>query len=233
MAHYVRKNSKAMRHALCAMRKGEKMFKNYIKIILRNLARQKGYALINILGLAIGIACFILIALWVFDELSYDQFHEKKQRIFRVNTISSDFGIVTSSSWRLGPTMKDAYPEVESYTRVWPWARSLVKYEDKIFDEWNIYLADSSFFSIFTFPFIKGEPKTALAERYSVVITEATAERYFGSEEPLGKMVYSRAFDRNFKVTGVIKNVPKNSSMQFDIVARVDLMPHNQSHGII
>jgi putative ABC transport system permease protein len=204
------------------------MFKNYIKITLRNLARQKVYALINILGLAIGIACFILIALWVFDELSYDQFHEKKQCIFRVNTISPDFGIVTTSSWRLGPAMKDAYPEIENYTRIWPWARSLVKYEDKVFDEWNIYLADSSFFSIFTFPFIKGKPKTALTDRYSVVMTEATAERYFGKDEPIGKMVYSREFDRNFKVTGVIKNVPKNSTMQFDIVARVDLMPQQR-----
>ena len=100
------------------------MFKNYIKITLRNLARQKGYALINILGLAIGIACFILIALWVFDELSYDQFHQQKHRIFRVNTISPDYGLATSSSWRLGPVMKYVYPEVESYTRVWPWDHS-------------------------------------------------------------------------------------------------------------
>jgi len=204
------------------------MFKSYIKIALRNLVRQKGYALINILGLAIGIACFILIALWVFDELSYDQFHEKKQRIFRVNTVSPDFGLVTTSSWRLGPAMKDAYPEVENYTRVWTWARSLVKYQDKVFDEWNIYLADSSFFSIFTFPFIKGEPKTALTDKYSVVITEATAARYFGSGEPIGKMVYSREFDRNFKISGVIKNVPPNSHLQFDIVGRVDLMPQQR-----
>ncbi|UCE04674.1 MAG: ABC transporter permease, partial [bacterium] len=182
----------------------------------------------NILGLAIGIACFILIALWVFDELSYDQFHEKKHRIYRVNTISPDYGLVTASSWRLGPVMKDVYPEIYNYTRIWPWARSLVKYEDKVFDEWNIYLVDSSFFSIFTFPFIKGEPKTALTDRYSVVITEATAERYFRSEEPIGKMIYSREFDRNFKVTGVIKNVPKNSTMQFEIVARVDLMPQQR-----
>jgi len=204
------------------------MFKNYLKITLRNLARQKGYALINILGLAIGIACFILIALWVFDELSYDQFHEKKHRIFRVNTISPEYGMVTSSSLRLGPAMKNAYPEVENYTRIFPWARSLVKYQNKAFDEWNIGLVDSSFFSIFTFPFIKGEPKTVLSDRYSIVITEATAERYFGSDEPIGKMVYSREFDRNFKVTGVIKNVPKNSTMQFNMVARVDLMPQQR-----
>ncbi len=204
------------------------MFKNYIKITLRNLACQKGYALINILGLAIGIACFILIALWVFDELSYDQFHEKKDRIFRVNTIAPNHGMVTSSSLRLGPTMKHAYPEIENYTRIVPWARSLMKYKDKAFDEWNIALVDSSFFSIVTFPFIKGEPKTALTDRYSIVITEATAERYFGSEEPIGKMVYSREFDRNFKVTGVIKNVPKNSTIQFNIAARIDLMPQQR-----
>lgn len=204
------------------------MFKNYFKITLRNITRQKGYAIINILGLAIGIACFILIAFWVFDELSYDQFHEKKQRIFRVNTIAPDFGTITSSSWRLGPTMKAEYPEIENYTRVWPWARSLVKYEDKIFDEWNIYLADSSFFTIFSFSFVKGNPKTALSDRYSVVMTAATAKRYFGNEEPLGKMVYSREFDRNFKVTGVIRNIPQNSTLKFDFVARVDLMPQQR-----
>ncbi len=204
------------------------MFKNYLKVTLRNIARQKGYAVINIMGLAIGIACFILIAFWVVDELSYDQFHEKKQRIFRVNTITPDFGTITSSSWRLGPTMKAEYPEVENYTRVWPWARSLVKYEDKIFDEWNIYLADSSFFTIFSFSFVKGNPKTALSDRYSVVMTEATAERYFGNEEPLGKMVYSREFDRNFKVTGVIRDIPQNSTLKFDFLARVDLMPQQR-----
>jgi putative ABC transport system permease protein len=204
------------------------MFKNYFKITLRNLARQKGYTIINVLGLAIGIACFILIAHWVFDELSYDQFHEKKDRIFRVNTISPNHGLVTSSSLRLGPTMKHAYPEIENYTRIFPWARSLVKYKDKVFDEWNIALVDSSFFSIFTFPFTKGQPKTVLTDRYSIVITEATAERYFGSEEPIGKMVYSREFDRNFKVTGVIKNIPKISTMQFNIAARIDLMPQQR-----
>mgnify|MGYP006291573855 CR=1 FL=1 len=204
------------------------MFKNYLKISLRNIAHQKGYAVINILGLAIGVACFILISLWVFDELSYDRFHVKKDRIFRVNTNSPDFGLVTSSSWRLGPIMKAEYPEVENYTRVWPWARSLVKYKDKVFDEWNIYLADSSFFSIFSFSFIKGNPKTALSDRYSVVMTTATAERYFGNEEPLGKMIYSREFDRNFKVTAVIQNVPQNSTLKFDFIARVDLMPQQR-----
>ncbi|MBN2091665.1 ABC transporter permease [candidate division KSB1 bacterium] len=204
------------------------MFINYLKITLRNLVRQKGLAFINIAGLAVGMACFILIALWVFDELSYDQFHEKKDRIFRVNTISPDFGMVTTSSLRLGPTMKQAYPEIENYTRIVPWARSLVKYKDKVFDEWNIALVDSGFFSIFTFPFIEGEPKDALTDRYSIVITKATAERYFDSEDPIGKMVYSRAFDRNFKVTGVIKNIPKNSTMQFNIAARIDLMPQQR-----
>ncbi|NIR52883.1 FtsX-like permease family protein, partial [candidate division KSB1 bacterium] len=204
------------------------MFKNYFRITLRNLLKFKGYALINISGLAIGMACFILISLWVFDELSYDEFHQEKHRIFRVNTISPDYGLVTSSSLRLGPTMMDAYPEVENYTRVWPWARSLVKYKNRVFDEQNIYLADSSFFAIFSFPFIKGKPETALTERYSVVLTKAAAERYFGDEEPLGKMVFSREFDRNFRVTGVIENVPKNSTLRFDLMARVDLMPRQR-----
>ena len=114
------------------------MIRNYLKIAIRNLVRQKLYSLINITGLSIGIACFLLISLWVFDELSFDRFHEKKDRIYRVNTMSTEMGLVTSSSWRLGPALKEVYPEIEAFTRLWPWSRSLVKYEDKSFIHWLV-----------------------------------------------------------------------------------------------
>lgn len=138
--------------------------------------------------------------------------------------MSEEYGIVTASSWRLGPALKEIYPEIEEYTRVWKWARSLVKHKDKKFDEEDIYLTDPAFFSIFTFPHLKGDPKTALADKNSIVITEETANRYFGNEDPIGKIVYAKTYDANFKVTAVIQNIPKNSQLSFDIVARVDLM---------
>ncbi len=132
------------------------MLKNYLKIAIRNLLRQKLYSFINITGLSIGIACFLLISLWVFDELSFDQFHENKDRIFRVNTMSKEMGLVTSSSWRLGPDLEKVYPEIEAFTRLWPWERSLVNYKDKSFDESRFYLADPAFFTIFSFKFFHG-----------------------------------------------------------------------------
>ena len=200
------------------------MLRNYLKIALRNLVRQKLYSMINITGLSIGIACFILISLWVFDELSFDRFHENKDRIYRINTMSSEMGLITSSSWRLGPAMIEVYPEIEAYTRLWPWSRSLVQYQDKSFDESNFYLADPDFFNIFSFEFIHGSKDSALRDKHAVVLTSQTAKRYFGDENPLGKSIYIDRYDHDFKVTGVIANIPANSSIRFDLISRVDLM---------
>ncbi|MBN2357753.1 ABC transporter permease [candidate division KSB1 bacterium] len=204
------------------------MLSNYLKVAVRNLFRQKGYSFINIAGLAAGMACFILIALWVFHELSYDRFHEKMDRIYRVNTTTPEYGLVTSSSLRLGPAMKQAYPEIEQVTRVWPWARSLVSYKGKWHDEPFIHLVDSTFFTIFTFPMIAGKPEEALPDKYSAVLSESAAKRIFGDDDAYGKMIYSREFDRDFKVTAIIKDVPQNSSFQFEIIGRVDLMPEQR-----
>ncbi len=204
------------------------MLKNYLKVAFRSIIRQKTHTIINVSGLAIGMACCILISLWVREQLSYDQFHENKNQIFRVNTVTEEYGLVTSSSWRLGPALKELYPEIEDFTRIWPWSRSLVKYEDKKFDEPNFYLADPAFFTIFSFPFIKGTPATALAHKNSIVLTAETAKRYFGEEDPLGKLIHVRLYDSNFEVTGIIENIPKNSSLQFDLLARVDLMPQQR-----
>jgi putative ABC transport system permease protein len=201
------------------------MLKNYIKIAFRNLLRQKLYSLINITGLSIGIACFLLISLWVFDELSYDRFHENKDRIYRINTMSKEMGLITSSSWRLGPAMIDVYPEIEAFTRLWPWGRSLIKYKNKSFDESSFYLADPAFFHIFSFEFIHGSPETALQDKHGVVLTEKTAKRYFGDDDPLGKTIFIRQYDHDFEVSGVIEDIPTNSSIRFDLIARVDLMP--------
>ncbi len=199
------------------------MFKNYFKVAVRNLRKHSGYSFINLSGLAIGLACFMLIFLWIRNELSYDKFHENGDRIYRLNTanINDSGSINNASSYALGPALIEKYPEIEEHSRVWYWHFGIVKYKDKSFYEKKFYLADPSFFSMFTFTFLKGSPETSLNGLNSIVLTEETAARYFGIEDPVGKTL--RFNDTNdFTVTGIIKNVPRNSHMQFDMISRVE-----------
>lgn len=201
------------------------MFKNYIKVALRSLFRQKGYSFINITGLAIGIAGFILISIWVNNELSFDRFHEKKDRLYRVNLVWDESSFNTITPLKLGPALKDLHPEIEDYTRIRPWGRSLVKYSDKSFVENRIFLSDPAFFNILSFPFIYGVPENALSELNSIVLTKDASMRYFGDANPVGKMLYIHAYDKDFIVGGVIENIPENSSIKFDMMGRIELMP--------
>ncbi|MGB7296953.1 MAG: ABC transporter permease, partial [Candidatus Aminicenantales bacterium] len=200
------------------------MLKNYLKIALRNILRQKGYSFINIAGLTLGLACFILIGLWVRDELSFDRFHEKKDRIFRILNKVESGDLIPSPTYALAPALKEEYPEVEEYSRVWPWAESLIRYQDKHFEEKRIYLTDPGFFRMFTFPFLLGDPETALADRNSIVLTETIARKYFGDGNALGKVIFLDQYDSAFVVTGIIEDVPSNSHIQFDFLARVELL---------
>ncbi len=125
------------------------MIGNYLKVALRHIRRKKVYSFINIMGLALGLACFILIGLWVEDELSFDRFHEKKDRIFRVLNQSDSGTASYSTTYALGPALKSQYADVEDACRVWPWFGSLVKHKDLSFMEFNIALADPSFFKMF------------------------------------------------------------------------------------
>ena len=195
---------------------------SYMKIALRKINRHKSFSFINIAGLAIGMACFILIMLWIQNELSFDKFHEKKDRLFRIQNKLSSGNYANSLTYALPPFLKEKYPEIEETARVWPWHRSLVKSKDKSFDEDNIYLTDPGFFKMFSFPFIHGSPETALSDKYSIVLTEETALRYFGNENPLGKILYLAAHEADFKVTGVTANIPSNSHLRFDMVSRVE-----------
>ncbi|NIM57704.1 MAG: FtsX-like permease family protein [Candidatus Aenigmarchaeota archaeon] len=192
------------------------MLKNYLKIALRNIRRYKGYSFINIAGLAIGMACCILILLWVQDELSYDRFHENADYIYRV---IQDINFADhSTTWAitqgpLGPSLKEDFPEIINTTRITS-RRFRLTYNDKSFDE-RPGMADGSIFEMFSFPLIKGDPATALSDPNSIVMTEETAKKYFGSEEPLGKTI--KADNRwDFQVTGILKEVPHNSHLQFD-----------------
>ncbi|NLT50698.1 MAG: FtsX-like permease family protein [Ignavibacteria bacterium] len=189
------------------------MFTNFVKIIFRNLLRNKAFSFINILGLSIGISCFLILAVFVIDEMGYDTFNEKADRIYRVY-ISSDVNGNASNTSKtpapLGSQLKSEFPEIESFTRLGYFGMHELRYKDKLFREGSIYTADSTYFEIFTLPFLYGNPKTALSKPNSIVITEQSAEKYFGSENPLGKQFIANG-SMTYNITGVMKNFPKKS----------------------
>ena len=196
------------------------MIKHYLKLTIRGLLTSKGYFFINLLGLTIGITAFILIILWIKTETSYDKFHKNGENIYRVDYMLYEEGILeqhsASGSAAIGREMKNIFPEVENYTRFYR-TESLVKYGDIAFKEKNILFAQSSFFDIFSFPLVDGNPDTSILAINHAVITEETARRYFGNENPIGKMITldGRA---DFEVSGIAKSVPGNSHIKFDIL---------------
>ncbi|MBN1270648.1 MAG: ABC transporter permease [Candidatus Aminicenantes bacterium] len=196
------------------------MLKNYLKIAIRNMRRNKGYTFINISGLAIGLASCFFILLWVQNELSFDHFHENADRICRINIRlprSSGDLVSAYSTSALGPTFKEEFPEVVEATRfkIVVDKKILVSYGNKNFLEEKFGIADPSIFKVFTFPFIKGNPETALSHPDSIVITENFSQKYFGGEEPLGKILTVEK-EHKFIITGLIKNIPHHSHLQFD-----------------
>ena len=202
------------------------MFKNYMKVAFRHILRYKGYSLINIAGLTVGMACFILIFIWVYDELHYDTFHAHSDRLFRIILKKADnpgdVGI-PSTPYILPEILKNEYPEIVEVTRVrmhgYP---SAVRHDDITFYEQRFFLADPSFFTMFTYDFAAGDPQMALANPNSVVITQEAANKYFDDEDPMGK-VFRWNNDRDLEVTGIIKKVPYNSHLQFDFMASLQL----------
>jgi predicted permease len=195
------------------------MIKNYLKIAFRVIKKHKGYSIINITGLAVGIACCVLILLWVQDELSFNRFHKNYKEIYRT-TLNIAGRWTGSSPWALAPLLKQEYPEIQAAARY----RSndiLFTYEDKSFYEETAFV-DPDFFEIFTFPWQKGNEDTPFPALTSVVITERTATKYFGNEDPLGK-TFTANNRTKLSVTGIIKNVPANSTLTFDILASVRL----------
>lgn len=199
------------------------MLRNYFKIAFRNLIRYKSYAFINTFGLALGIAVCLMILMFVNHELSYDQFHTKADRIYRANLEQSNEELAVTPSM-IGPTLGRNLPEIENWVRIYEPTRYspvIMTYGENNFQENAFFYADSSFFDIFTFQFIRGNPETALDQPNSVVITETTAQKLFGDANPVGEILEARVFSnvRNLEVTGVIKDVPKNSHFSFDYMA--------------
>lgn len=208
------------------------MFKNYLKVSFRNIKRQKGYSFINIFGLAVGLACCILILLWVKNELSYDKSFENSGNIYR---IIGERKYSTGQVLKyvpvpppLAPSLLKDFPEITKIARIrLVYGRNLIIYEDKSFYENKIALFEKDFFNIFTVPFIKGDPEKALENPMSVVITEKTAERYFGDKDPLNKTL-SLNNQADFTVTGVIGDFPENSHIDFDVFFSLEFLEANQ-----
>lgn len=195
------------------------MFKNYIKIALRNLTRHKGYSFINIVGLALGMACCILILVWIKDEMATDRFHNKIESLYLVQNIQ-DFGTEkisgSGSVPAFGPAAKAEYPEVLNAARFNNGqGQFLLEYKDKQFKEY-IQMADPEIFEIFTFPFISGDPKETHSDPDVIVISERVATRFFGSTDPVGQvMTLDKKYD--FRVVGVMEMIPRNSTIQFNV----------------
>lgn len=192
------------------------MFKNYLKIAVRNLKKHRSYSFINITGLTLGMVCCILILLWVQDELSFDRFHTNKAQLYRC-VMHLDDGWSSTSSWMLAPTLKKDFPEIEKATR-FNNNQVVVKYKDLSFYE-NLGFADPDFLDMFSFPLLKGDKETALATNESIILTEKSAKKYFQDENPVGKTLIING-NVNTVVTGVIQDIPSNSSLQFDMLVR-------------
>ena len=207
------------------------MLKNNLRIALRNLRKYKAFSLINIVGLAVGTACCILIFLYVKDELSYDKFNKNANRIYRVNLQAKVNNAEINSADSpapMGAALLNNFPEVEAYTRVRNTSFPVIRYKDKAFSEERFFFADSTFFDVFTIKFLEGNPRTALAKPNSLVLTEATARKYFGNEEPIGKILNADHV-RDYQVTGVVKGFPPNSHFHFDFLASMSTYKDSRS----
>lgn len=194
------------------------MLRNYLKISLRNLFRQKAFSFINISGLAIGMACSIIILLWVQHELSYDRFHRNADNLYRITASLAHLDVhagVTPTP--LAQAISAQIPEIRKAVRVSPPHKGLLQVGDRTFEEKQILYVDSTFLEMFSFPLVAGNPQTALHNPDGILITEEMAKKYFGNEDPLGMTIRKDQHD-DLTVTGILADVPENSHIQFDFI---------------
>lgn len=202
------------------------MYKNYLMIALRNLLKKKGYSAINILGLALGIACCLLIFMYVDYERSFDNYHAKGDRIYRVihgSTEEKEDQFWVWGNAPIGQALYDNFPEVEKVVQFSGRADLLFTNGDITHQEEGLFFMDSTAFDVFSWKLLKGNPRTALAAPYSVVLTESTAKKYFGNEDPLGRSLKGsesagRSYEGEYLVTGVMEDVPANSHFRFNVL---------------
>jgi putative ABC transport system permease protein len=210
------------------------MIKNLFKHSVRALRRQKGYVFINVAGLAIGIACSFVIGLFIIHQLSFDQYHEKKDVIYRVNLDGKIGGqeiLAASTTSPLGPAMVRDFPEVLDFLRINNWAETVIKYEDQFFTENYFIEADSSFFSFFSIPLLKGNPETALTEPYTVVISESTSHKMFGDDDPLNKMIRVGTSTSPYMITGIFRDVPENTHFEANMIGSFTTNPRSKDES--
>ncbi len=210
------------------------MFNNYMKVVIRYLLRHKGYLVTNVFGLAIGLASCVLIVLYIQDELSFDQYHENKDRIYRL-AISETAGdkvdewAMSPAPW--APVLVQDYPEIENVTRVRPpGSRWLIRHEERRFYEADFVFVDSTFFDLFSVHLIRGDAKSALDEPHAVVLSASVAKKYFGDGNPIGEVITGDN-KYEFTVTGVMQDLPDNSHFHFDFLASFTSLAANGLYG--
>ena len=210
------------------------MFKNYFKIAFRNLWRHKTFSFINILGLTVGLTACFLIFLFVSFEMSYDSFHSKSDRIYRLVTdlkTPSDDMHIPVTAWAFAPKIKSELPEVEAFTRVSD-GSFLVKRGNLKFQEDKMLFADSSLFNVFDFKLIQGNPQTVLKDPFSIVLSETAANKYFGKEDPIGKILLFSSDNTPATVTGIMKDIPENSQIQTNFLVSMSTFTQNIRKGV-
>ncbi len=214
------------------------MIKNLFINAVRNMRKHSGYFILNIIGLTIGLTSFLLITLFVINELSYDRFNKNYENTYRIKVI----GMMAGSSLDMAvtaPPMAEAllkdYPDVEHAVRLYKSASNtwLVRYGETRFNEDRVLFADSSFFSVFDFKLLRGDPKTVLANPRSMVLTEKYARKYFGNEDPIGKRISLEADTNLFTITGIVENVPSNSHFKFDMLGSLITLQNSKSQNWI
>ena len=210
------------------------MFKNHLKVALRVVKRHRGFSIINIAGLSLGLAASLLIGIYLKHELSFDRHHLYAERIYRV---CAHVGVTDEfrGAWTAPPmaaAMKAELPEIQETVRmsVWP-STTLVKFQEKSFLESGIIYADGSIFDVFTLPFLLGHSETALTEPNTVVISQTTAQKYFGSSNPVGKTLNFQERNQEYKITGVIEDCPSTSHFQYDLIASLVSKKSSQDTG--
>lgn len=206
------------------------MLRSLFKISVRNIVKDKTYSMINVLGLTIGITCSMFLVMYILDELSYDRYHKNADNIYRVvsDIKESDNAFIWAvAQVPLGDELRNNYPEVQNVVRFFQTQRTLYKNGETQFYEEDFYLADSTVFDMFSYEFVDGDPSTALDQPFSMVLTESVARKYFGDEDALNKSLQGQQ-NEEFKITGVIRDVPQNSHFRFDALISRNTRPQFQ-----
>ena len=207
------------------------MIRNFFKVALRNIFRQKAYAFINIAGLAIGISCCLLILSYISDELSYDNFHPNHERTYRIaldRKFPDNQFVYARSPMPMGTALVRDMPEVEATTRLFKnfGGNGVVTFslDDRIFDERNVFAVDSNFFDFFNVEILEGDPNEILKQSNSLVITDQMAKKYFGSQDAMGKQLQISGIGEML-VRGIVRPLPSNSHFHFDFLFSLNTMP--------